>query len=87
LPNNINVCIPGIEAEFAVIQLDTHGIACASVSSCKNLTENSSSYVISALDTSAKNCADSSLRFSLGRATTKAELDKVLKLFPNDIRI
>jgi len=78
LPNNINICFEGLDAEFAVIKLDAKGIACASVSSCKNLTENSSSYVIKALGEDREKrlaCAESSLRFSMGRTTTKKDLD------------
>ncbi len=77
LPNNINICLPGIDSEFMVIKLDLKGIACSSVTTCKNLMDDSSSYVIEDLD--AK-CAKSSLRISLGRFTTKNELDKALKI-------
>ncbi|MDD5068841.1 MAG: cysteine desulfurase family protein [Candidatus Pacebacteria bacterium] len=81
LPNNINICFPGLDAEFAVIKLDEVGIACASASACNNLSENPSSYVIGALP-GKDGCKGSSLRFTLGRGTTKAELDKVLKILP-----
>ncbi|MFA6338719.1 MAG: cysteine desulfurase family protein [Candidatus Paceibacterota bacterium] len=73
LPNNINVCFPGIDAEFTVIKLDHEGISCSSVSACKNLSDDSSSYVISAIG--KKECAISSLRFTLGRETTKKDID------------
>jgi len=85
LPNNINICIPGINAEFAVIQLDEKGIACASMTACKNLDDESRSYVIEALredesrSDSSKDCAISSLRFSMGRKTTKKEIDLTIK--------
>ena len=96
LPNNINICIPGLDAEFAVIKLDQQGIACSSASSCLNLSENSYSYVVQALgkrrpgrqDSDKKNgknnigeykeCRESSLRFTLGRATKKAHIDRLL---------
>lgn len=80
LPNNINICIPGIDAEFFVIKLDLKGVACSSVTTCRNLMDDSASYVIEDLN---KKCSKSSLRISLGRFTTKKELDKALKIIIN----
>jgi cysteine desulfurase len=77
LPNNINICFQGIDAEFAVIKLDSLGIQCSSSSSCRSLEENTTSYVVSALG--KKDCAGSSLRFSLGRFTTKSDINQLLK--------
>jgi cysteine desulfurase len=78
LPNNVNICVEGLDAEFAVLKLDHEGIASSSASSCMNLSENSYSYVIEALEKARKNgqkmCRESSLRFSLGRGTTKRRL-------------
>lgn len=73
LPNNINICFPGINAEFEVIRLDEKGIACAYTTACKTLGDESKSYVIEALG--KNDCATSSLRFTLGRDTTKEEVD------------
>lgn len=72
LSNNINICFPGIDAEFIVIKLDNLGIACSFASSCKTLSENSTSYVVSSL---GDDCGKSSLRFSMGRETTKKDID------------
>ena len=77
LPNNVNVCFPGIDGEFAVIKLDVLGVACSSSSSCRTLSENTSSYVIDALG--KKRCRESSLRFTLGRTTTKQEINALLE--------
>ncbi len=68
----VNVCIPGIDAEYWVILLDKEGIACSFVSSCQNVNDDSSSYVLKAMN--KKECALSSLRFSIGRNTTKSEI-------------
>jgi len=38
LPNNINICVPGINAEFTVIRLDQLGISCSSMTACRNMT-------------------------------------------------
>lgn len=78
LPNNINFCIPESNAEFLVLALDAKGVAVSSTTACKSLGDNSYSYVIEALV--RPECAASSIRFSLGRATTKNELKKVIKI-------
>lgn len=72
LPNNINICFPGLDAEFLVLRLDVLGIAVSSVTSCRANNEDSSSYVIEALGKS--DCALSSLRITLGRHTTAADI-------------
>ncbi len=76
LPNNINICFPGIDSEFVVINLDVHGIAASYSSSCMTLKEDSSSYVIENLGKA--DCSKSSLRFTLGRDTKEDDLEKLL---------
>jgi len=73
LPNNVNICFPGLDAEFAVIALDVAGIACSYSSSCRTLKEDSSSYVVEALG--KLDCKNSSLRFTFGRETKKGDID------------
>lgn len=77
LPNNINICLPNLDSEFAVIKLDTLGIECSSSSSCRSLSENSNSYVIEAIG--SKKCAEHSLRFTFGRNTTKKDVGMLLR--------
>ena len=81
LPNNINFCIPGVNAEFLVLELDANGVACASLSACENLNDESESYVVGSLP-QGKECSRSSIRLSLGRGTSKNDVQKVLKLLP-----
>lgn len=76
LPNNINICFPGIDSEFITISLDILGFAVSYSSSCRTLKEDSSSYVIAALG--KKDCGMSSLRFSLGRESKKSDIDKLV---------
>ncbi len=76
LPNNINICFPGLDAEFAVISLDVAGISASYSSSCRTLAEDSSSYVVSALGKDG--CEKSSLRFTLGRESTKSDIDALI---------
>ncbi len=85
LPNTVNICIPKIDAEFAVIKLDHEGIACSSASACMNLSKDSYSYVIEALDKAhelakkgKRDCKESSLRFTFGRSTSLKELSLTL---------
>ena len=98
LPNNINICFPGLDAEFAVVSLDVLGISASYSSSCRTLAEDSSSYVISALQKSyphdvepkaatsvdgfsalgKSDCSLSSLRFTLGRESTRNDMDALV---------
>lgn len=76
LPNNINICIPDLNAEFAVIQLNQAGVCCAAMTACKNLSGDISSYVVNAL---GDNCGKSSLRFSMGRETKRGDIDFLIR--------
>ena len=77
IANNINVCFPGVDAEFLVIKLDSRGIATSFASSCHNKTENSTSHVISEIGKS--DCKGSSLRVTLGRFTKNKDIRILLK--------
>lgn len=72
LPNNINVTFPGIPGEQLVIELDAHGIAVSAQSACT--TDDDASYVLQAID-SNRNTNDGGVRFSMGRSTTKKDID------------
>lgn len=75
LPNNLNICFPGIDAEFLVLRLDVLGVELSSVTSCRASNEDSSSYVIEALGRA--DCAESSLRITLGRFTTALDIGNI----------
>ncbi|HRH26994.1 MAG TPA: cysteine desulfurase family protein [Parcubacteria group bacterium] len=77
LPNNVNVCFKGLDAEFATIQLDILGFAVSYSSSCLTLKDDLSSYVIRALG-KTEDCSKSSLRFTFGRDTKKGDIDKLI---------
>ena len=83
-PNNINIYIPNINGEFFVIILDNYGIACATRSACKEGDEDEGSYIIEALGHS-KERSKSSLRFSLGKTTTKSDIDYVVKILSESV--
>ncbi|KKU67422.1 MAG: Cysteine desulfurase [Parcubacteria group bacterium GW2011_GWA2_47_16] len=76
LPNNINISIPKLDTEFALLQLDAAGIACSTKSSC--LGSEGGSYVVRALG-GGETRAASTLRFTFGRATTKKDISLLLK--------
>ncbi len=83
LPNNVNVCIDGLDAEFAVVMLDQKGIACSSMTSCKYVGDSTTSYVIESLGAEKKQCGNSSLRFTFGLTTTRQDVDFLLKMVKN----
>ena len=81
LPNNINITIPKIPSDLLVLELSARGIYVSEKSACKS-GEKAGSYVINALNQMPnKACKkpDGSLRFSLGRQTTKTDIDYTLK--------
>lgn len=74
LPNNINITIPNIPSDLLVVELSAKGICASEKSACKS-EDKKPSYVISAL----RDKDLTSLRFSLGRETKKADLDYTVK--------
>ncbi|KKT18502.1 MAG: Cysteine desulfurase [Candidatus Nomurabacteria bacterium GW2011_GWB1_43_7] len=77
LPNNVNITIPKIPSDLLVIELSAKGIMASSKSACKS-SKAEGSYVIKVL----RKEADSEiggLRFSLGRDTTKKDIDYTVK--------
>jgi cysteine desulfurase len=74
--NNIHISIPGIDAEFAVITLDTHGIAASTKSACSSKGGGASTVVLAM--TGDETRALSTLRFTLGPDTTTAQIDQML---------
>lgn len=77
LPNNINLSFANIDGEALVIYLDAHHIAAATGSACTSQSTDPS-HVLEAIGLS-KTYIRGSIRFTLGKYTTKAELDFVLK--------
>ena len=74
LPNNVNITIPKIPSDLFVIELSTRGIYVSEKSACKT-GEKKGSYVIKALSSNE----NGSLRFSLGRETSKTDIDYTVK--------
>ncbi len=83
LPNNVNISIMGIEGEAMVLYLDAKGVACSTGSACtSDILE--PSHVIKAIKT-PDDYAHGSLRFTMGKKTTKADIDYLLKVLPEVI--
>lgn len=80
LPNNINVSIGFVEGEGMLLNLDFQGI-CASTGSACSSGNLEPSHVLLATGCSHEQ-AHGSLRFTLGKWTTKEEVEKVLDVLP-----
>lgn len=80
LPNNVNISILDIEGEAVLLWLDKYGIYALTGSACDSQSLEPS-HVILALDRPYE-YAHGSLRFSLGKKTTKKDIDYLLKILP-----
>ncbi len=79
----VNLSFSGIEGESILLSLDLEGIACSSGSACTSgATEPSHVLVAMGKD---KVEAQGAIRFSMGRSTTKEQLDYVLEKLPTII--
>jgi cysteine desulfurase len=79
-PNTTNITFPGIEGEALVIALDLKGLACSTGAACSSGAVEPS-HVLTAIGLTADQ-ARASLRFSLGRRTTAADIDFALRTIP-----
>jgi cysteine desulfurase len=80
---NLNVCIPKADGEILLLLLDQAGIACSAGSACTSGALDPS-HVLVALGLPAT-LASSSLRFSLGRESTQADVDAVIAALPDAV--
>lgn len=78
LPNILNIHFPGHSSENILIKLDASGIAVSSGSACSARSVKPS-HVLRALGFSPERVR-SGVRFSLGRPTTRDEIDQVLEV-------
>lgn len=77
LPNNVNFTIPKIPSDLLVIEFSAKDIMISSKSACKS-SRAEGSYVIKAIRPEA-DPEIGGVRFSLGRDTTKQDIDYVIK--------
>jgi cysteine desulfurase len=78
LPNMLNVWFPGFEAQDLLTALDRAGVAASAGSAC-SARSFEPSYVVRALGLSESRVR-SSVRFSLGRTTTRRDIDTSLRV-------
>ncbi len=79
-PNTTNITFPGIDGEALVIALDLKGLACSTGAACSSGAVEPS-HVLTAIGLPPEE-ARASLRFSLGRHTTAADIDFALYIVP-----
>lgn len=79
-PHICNVSVPGVSNEALMVTLEMEGIAASSGSACSSGSVNPS-HVLLALGLTPE-LAGPSVRFSLGRETTDAEIDRVISVVP-----
>ena len=85
LPFNVNVSIPGIEGEAVVLFLSEYKIYISTGAACSSGRVDPS-HVILNLGRSSE-LAYGSLRFTLGKYTTKKDIEKVLMILPHIIHM
>jgi cysteine desulfurase len=78
--NNLNICIPGTDGETLLLLLDEKGIACSSGAACASGALDPS-HVLLAIGIS-RDFAKGSLRFTLGRTSTSADVEAVVETLP-----
>ena len=84
LPNNINVSILDAEGESMVLYLDEAGVACSTGSACTSESLEPSHVILAIGKPHAY--AHGAMRFSLGRSTTKKDIDYVMSILPDIIK-
>jgi len=78
LPNTSNLTFSRIEAETALLLFDKEGLCCSAGSACSSGSINPS-HVLTAMGVT-RDEARASLRFSFGRTTTEADIDRALEI-------
>jgi cysteine desulfurase len=83
LPNTSSLSFEGIESPSALLLLDRQGICCSAGSACRTGSQEAS-HVLRAMNPSSDG-ARRSLRFSLGRFNSDAQIDRAIEVVPKVI--
>lgn len=83
LPNNVNVTFAGVDGETLLLNLDLHGIAASSGSACTT-GSTEPSHVLLSIGLAPEE-ARSSIRLSLGKDNTQAEIDRTLDVLEETV--
>ncbi|MBI4571648.1 MAG: cysteine desulfurase [Chloroflexi bacterium] len=83
LPNSLSCCFEGVEGESVLLQLDLKGVSASSGSACTTGSLEPS-HVLLAMRV-PHDLARGSLRITLGKDNTMAEIDRLLELIPESV--
>jgi cysteine desulfurase len=83
IPSTVNLSFKGVEGEAVLLSLDLKGVAASSGSACSSGSLESS-HVLKAMGVDPV-LAQGSIRFSMGRLTTREDLDYTLSVLPEII--
>ncbi|MCP4568042.1 MAG: cysteine desulfurase [FCB group bacterium] len=83
IPSTVNLSFKGVEGEAIILSLDLKGIAVSSGSACASGTL-MASHVLAAMDIDPL-LAQGSIRFSMGRQTTREQLEYTISVLPDII--
>lgn len=84
VPSHAHFSFPGAEGEAILIALDMEGVAVSTGSACASSSHKASRTLLAM--GIKEEIAHSSIRFSLGKNTTEAEIKKVVKILPPVIK-
>lgn len=84
LPNNLNITVYDVEGESVVLYLDEKGVEVSTGSAC-HAKDLEPSHVLTAIGLPNEE-AHGSLRITLGKYTTKADIDYFLKVIPEIVK-
>jgi len=84
LPNNVNISFEGIEGESILLNMDMEGIAASTGSACSSSSLEPSHVLLSIGLT--HEFAHGSVRFTMGKHTTKDDLDYVVEVLPGIVK-
>ena len=84
LKNNINIQVSGVSGESLVMRLDMEGLAASSGSACSSGKTEASQVLLGMGKTESE--ALQSLRLTLGKFTTKQEIEQASKILKRVIR-
>ncbi len=84
LPHNLNITVPGLDGESAVLYLDNAGVQASTGSACSIGSEEPSHVLLALGSTSAE--ANASLRFTLGQNTTEADITEAAQIIIKTLR-
>jgi len=84
LPNNVNISFEGIEGESILLNLDMEGIAASTGSACSSSSLEPSHVLLSIGLT--HEFAHGSVRFTMGKQTTRDDLDHVVDVLPGIVK-